>query len=53
MQVLSTFSVIVKLVLICVVIGFVLGIVTAITVFPAAAGARPTPPAATSRAPQP
>ena len=50
MQVLSNFSVMVKLVLVCVVIGFVLGIVT---VFPDAAGARPAPPASTSPAPQP
>jgi len=53
MQVLSSFSVMVKLVLICVVIGFVLGVVTAIAVFPDAAGARPAPPPATSSAPQP
>jgi hypothetical protein len=53
MQVLSNFSVMVKLVLVCVVIGFVLGIVTAIAVFPDAAGARPAPPASTSQVPQP
>jgi hypothetical protein len=53
MQVLSDFSVMVKLVLVCVVIGFVLGIVTAVTVFPDAAGARPQAPATASPAPTP
>jgi hypothetical protein len=54
MQVLSSFSVMVKLVLVCVVIGFVLGIVTAVAVLPDAAGARPAPlPASSSPAPKP
>ena len=53
MQVLSSFSVLVKLVLICIIVGFVIGVVTMITVFPAAAGARPAPAATTGPAPQP
>ncbi|MFI6076234.1 hypothetical protein ACIA5C_32280 [Actinoplanes sp. NPDC051343] len=53
MQVLSSFSVMIKLVLVCVVIGFVLGIVTAVAVLPDAAGARPAPLPASSSSPAP
>jgi hypothetical protein len=53
MQVLSSFSVMVKLVLVCIVVGFVIGVVTMITVFPAAAGARPAPATSTGPTPQP
>jgi hypothetical protein len=53
MQVLSSFSVMVKLVLICIVIGFVIGVVTMVTVFPSAAGTRPAPSAGTSASTSP